>query len=228
MKKKVISLLAVLALCLAFAVPAFAADTQYKVGDYVSYSGHTDFGYYYTYTVKDVNYKCFSVVSADGQRYYASVKESLYEYFKGAFANQDITFRGAVQSIAGDGAPVINAYRFSAVTGLLRFFCPITLTFAGFLSETAYNLRKRRTSCIEPSFSGWYNFNKEEADEKHAAGRIVRNAYETENKKYRTVSRGDDHGSGVHRVLLRIHPSADLPREHGKPAFHLQSGDQDL
>lgn len=30
MKKKVISLLAVLALCLAFAVPAFAADTQYK------------------------------------------------------------------------------------------------------------------------------------------------------------------------------------------------------
>lgn len=68
MKKKVISLLAVLALCLAFAVPAFAADTQYKVGDYVSYSGHTDFGYYYTYTVKDVNYKCFSVVSADGQR----------------------------------------------------------------------------------------------------------------------------------------------------------------
>lgn len=97
MKKKVISLLAVLALCLAFAVPAFAADTQYKVGDYVSYSGHTDFGYYYTYTVKDVNYKCFSVVSADGQRYYASVKESLYEYFKGAFANQDITFRGAVQ-----------------------------------------------------------------------------------------------------------------------------------
>ena len=55
MKKKVISLLAVLALCLAFAVPAFAADTQYKVGDYVSYSGHTDFGYYYTYTVKDVH-----------------------------------------------------------------------------------------------------------------------------------------------------------------------------
>ena len=108
MKKKVISLLVMLALCLAFAVPAFAADTQYKVGDYVSYSGHTDFGYYYTYTAKDVNYKCFSVAAADGQRYYASVKESLYEYFKGAFANQDVTFRGAVQSIAGDGAPVIN------------------------------------------------------------------------------------------------------------------------
>lgn len=76
MKKKVISLLAVLALCLAFAVPAFAADTQYKVGDYVSYSGHTDFGYYYTYTVKDVNYKCFSVVSADGQRYMHPLKKA--------------------------------------------------------------------------------------------------------------------------------------------------------
>lgn len=118
-------------------VPCLCASgvRQYKVGNYVSYSGHTDFGCYYTYTVKDVNYKCFSVVSADGQCYYASVKESLYEYFKGAFANQDITFRGAVQSIAGDGAPVINAYRFSAVTGLLRFFCPITLIFSGFLRE---------------------------------------------------------------------------------------------
>ena len=38
--------------------------------------------------------------------------------------------------------PYSNAYRFSAVTGLLRFFCPMTLIFAGFLRETAYNLRK--------------------------------------------------------------------------------------
>lgn len=109
MKKKIVSLFAVLALCLALAVPAFAAGNDYRVGQYVTFSGRTDFDYYYTYTSGDVPYKCFSVVSADGQRYYASVKESLYEYYRSAFANQDVSLRGAVQSITGDGAPVILA-----------------------------------------------------------------------------------------------------------------------
>lgn len=108
MKKKVISLLAMLALCLAFAVPAFAADTQYKVGRDVEFSGQTNFDYFYTYTDADVNYKCFSVVSADGQRFYAAVKENLYEYYRATFANQSLTLEGPYQQTAGDGAPVIK------------------------------------------------------------------------------------------------------------------------
>ena len=60
--KKVVSLLLTMVLCLAFAAPVFAADTQYKTGEYVVYSGHTDFGYYYTYSTDNANYKCFSVV----------------------------------------------------------------------------------------------------------------------------------------------------------------------
>lgn len=110
MKKKVVSLLLTMLLCLAFAVPVFAEETQYKTGEYVVYSGHTDFDYYYTYTVEksDTNYKCFSVVE-NGQRVYAAVKESLYEYCRQVFNDQDVTLEGAVQSIAGDGAPVILA-----------------------------------------------------------------------------------------------------------------------
>lgn len=106
--KKLASLLLTMVLCLALAVPAFAADTQYKTGEYVVYSGHTDFGYYYTYSTDKANYKCFSVVE-NGQRVYAAVKESLYEYCRQVFNDKDVTFEGAVQSIAGDGAPVILA-----------------------------------------------------------------------------------------------------------------------
>lgn len=109
MKKKVISLLAVLALCLTLAVSAFAEGSQYKTGEYVTYAGHTNFDYFYTYTEKDVNYKCFSVMATDGQQFYSAVKESLYEYYRSAYADKDVTLRGAVQSIAGDGVPVIFA-----------------------------------------------------------------------------------------------------------------------
>ena len=45
MKKKIVSLFAVLALCLALAVPAFAAGNDYRVGQYVTFSGRTDFDY---------------------------------------------------------------------------------------------------------------------------------------------------------------------------------------
>ena len=107
MKKKFVALLLTVVLCLAAVMPAFAADgTQYKLGDYVSFSGHTDFGYYYTYTAGKTDFKCFSVVE-DGQRVYAAVKESLYEYFKAVFNDQDVALKGSVQSIAGDGSPVI-------------------------------------------------------------------------------------------------------------------------
>ena len=106
--KKVVSLLLTMVLCLAFAAPVFAADTQYKTGEYVVYSGHTDFGYYYTYSTDNANYKCFSVVE-NGQRVYAAVKESLYEYCQKVFNDQDVTLEGIVKSIAGDGSPVITA-----------------------------------------------------------------------------------------------------------------------
>ena len=106
MKKKLVALLLAAILCVAIAVPAFAAETQYKPGNYVTFTGHTDFGYYYTYTAGKTDFKCFSVVE-NGQRIYAAVKESLYESFKTVFNDQDVAFRGAVQSIAGDGSPVI-------------------------------------------------------------------------------------------------------------------------
>lgn len=110
MKKKIVALLVTVMLSVTFVVAAFAEGAQYKVGEYVTYSGHTDFDYYFTYTVEKSNtsYKCFSVVE-DGQRVYAAVKESLYEYYRSVFNNQDVTFRGAVQRTADDGAPVILA-----------------------------------------------------------------------------------------------------------------------
>ena len=110
MKKKVVSVALTVILCLVFAMSVFAEDAQYKTGDYVAYSGHTDFGYYFTYSVEDTNtdYKCFSVVE-NGQRVYAAVKESLYEYYKSVFNDQDVTFKGAVQRFADDGAPIILA-----------------------------------------------------------------------------------------------------------------------
>ena len=106
MKKKITALILAVMLCFAIAMPAFAAETQYTAGQYVTFSGHTDFGYYYTYTAGNTNYKCFSVVE-NGQRVYAAVKESLYEYFKVVFDNQDVSFEGSYQQTAGDGSPVI-------------------------------------------------------------------------------------------------------------------------
>lgn len=41
------------ALSLPFAMSAFADDVQYKNGQTVEYSGHTDFGYFFTYTSGD-------------------------------------------------------------------------------------------------------------------------------------------------------------------------------
>lgn len=113
MKKKVISLLAMLALCLVFAAPAYAAS--YSRWTPVDFSGQTDFGYFYTYEKDDyssypsqkVSYKCFSVVAADGQRFYAAVKESQYEYYRAALANKMVAFKGSYQQTVGDGSPVI-------------------------------------------------------------------------------------------------------------------------
>ncbi len=97
------------ALSIPFAMTAFADGNQYKAGQTVEFSGHTDFGYYYTYTVgssKKVNYKCFSVVNND-VRTYAAVHEDLYEYYKSAFEDKDVVFKGDYQFSAGDGAPIV-------------------------------------------------------------------------------------------------------------------------
>lgn len=109
MKKKTLTLLLTLLLCLTLAVPAFAEESQYRKGQYVTFSGHTDFDYYYTYTEEktEVNYKCFSVVE-NGQRVYAAVKESLYEYYRSVFNDQDVSLKGNYQQTAGDGAPIIT------------------------------------------------------------------------------------------------------------------------
>lgn len=99
------------ALSLPFAMSAFADDVQYKNGQTVEFSGHTDFGYFFTYTSGNgkVNYKCFSVVN-NGDRKYAAVNEDLYEYFKAVFNDKDVVFKGDFQKMADDGAPVISAY----------------------------------------------------------------------------------------------------------------------
>nr|DAV47055.1 MAG TPA: hypothetical protein [Caudoviricetes sp.] len=94
------------ALSIPFAMTAFADESQYKAGQTVEFSGQTDFDYYYTYTNDQTNYKCFSVIE-NGQRWYAAVTESWYEYCKNAFANQPVAFNGKFQNVAGDGAPVV-------------------------------------------------------------------------------------------------------------------------
>lgn len=97
------------ALSIPFAMTAFAEGEKYSAGQYVEFSGHTDFDYYYTYTVgstQKVNYKCFSVVN-DGVRTYAAVKEDLYEYYRAAFADKDVMFKGSYHETAGDGSNVI-------------------------------------------------------------------------------------------------------------------------
>lgn len=98
-------------LSLPFAMSAFADDVQYRNGQTVEFSGHTDFGYFFTYTTgasNNVNYKCFSVVN-NGERKYAAVKEELYEYFKVALNDRDLILKGDFQRIADDGAPVFTA-----------------------------------------------------------------------------------------------------------------------
>lgn len=99
------------ALSIPFAMTSFAADDRYKTGTYIEFSGTPDFGYYYTYTetYKDSNwdFKCFSVVSDDGQRYYAGVRTGLYEYCRELFSGKTVKLKGEVRQVAGDGAPVI-------------------------------------------------------------------------------------------------------------------------
>lgn len=115
MKKKIASLLLTLALGLVLTVPAFAAN--YSKWTATEFSGQTDFGYFYTYAgqdqstypYQDANYKCFSVVSADGQRFYAAIKDAQYEYAKAVLNNQQITLKGLYQQTAGDGSPIILA-----------------------------------------------------------------------------------------------------------------------
>lgn len=69
-------------------------------------SGKTDFNYFYTY--KDVlNYKCFSLTK-DGKRFYASVREDLYDYYKNAFQNHSLTLKGIYEFTAEDGSSVVS------------------------------------------------------------------------------------------------------------------------
>lgn len=69
-------------------------------------SGKADFDYFYTY--KDtLNYKCFSLTQ-NGKRFYASVREDLYEYYKNAFKNHSLTLKGIYQFTAEDGSPVVS------------------------------------------------------------------------------------------------------------------------
>lgn len=115
MKKKIIAIAMTVLLYCTFLMTVFAETPQYKIGQIVEFSGQADFGYFYTYTDTDytiypyneANYKCFSVVTTEGQRFYAAVKECQYEYCRAAFEGQDITLKGKYQQTAGDGSPVI-------------------------------------------------------------------------------------------------------------------------
>lgn len=79
---------------------------QYTKDQELIISGKTDFGYFYTY--KDsLNYKCFSLTK-DGKRFYASVREDLYDYYKNAFQNHSLTLKGKYQFTAEDGSPVVS------------------------------------------------------------------------------------------------------------------------
>lgn len=79
---------------------------QYTKDQELIISGKTDFNYFYTY--KDgLSYKCFSLTK-DGKRFYASVHEDLYNYYKNAFQNHSLTLKGKYQFTAGDGSPVIK------------------------------------------------------------------------------------------------------------------------
>lgn len=47
------------------------------------------------------------MVSDDGQRWYAAVRNGVYEYCREIFENQAITLKGEVQIPADDGTPII-------------------------------------------------------------------------------------------------------------------------
>ena len=89
--------------------PIFASLTKQetkKQEQELIISGKTDFDYFYTY--KDtLNYKCFSLTK-NGKRFYASVREDLYDYYKNAFKNRSLTLKGTYQFTAGDGSPVVK------------------------------------------------------------------------------------------------------------------------
>lgn len=80
---------------------------QYTKDQEIIISGKTDFGYYYTYKEGSIAYKAFSLTQ-NGQRYYAAVRESLYDYYKNAFQNHSLTLKGKYQFTAGDGALVVD------------------------------------------------------------------------------------------------------------------------
>lgn len=86
--------------------PTPAPVEQYTKGQELIISGKTDFNYFYTY--KDgLNYKCFSLTK-DGQRFYASVREDLYDYYRNAFQNHSLTLKGTYKFTAEDGSPVVS------------------------------------------------------------------------------------------------------------------------
>lgn len=103
------------ALSIPFAMTAFAEGSKYGYRDTVKFSGQTDFDYFYTYTAKDLtvypfadaDFKAFSVVAPDGQRFYASVKAVRYEYARKALAGKSVELDGEYWETAGDGAPVV-------------------------------------------------------------------------------------------------------------------------
>lgn len=114
MKKKLVASLLTVIFCLLIGIPCFAeepstTDEQYTKGQEIIISGNTDFNYFYTY--EDLsNYKCFSLTK-NGQRFYASVREELYDYYKKAFEKHSLTLKGEYQFTAGDGAPVVRIYK---------------------------------------------------------------------------------------------------------------------
>lgn len=116
-QKRLLGVAFLLAMMMVVACSAFAANTSYSKFVATEFSGQADFGYFYTYKGEDrsvypyqeANYKCFSVVSADGQRFYAAVKDTQYEYARSALENQSITLSGKYQQTAGDGTPIFVA-----------------------------------------------------------------------------------------------------------------------
>lgn len=86
--------------------PTPAPVEQYTKDQELIISGKTDFNYFYTY--KDgLNHKCFSLTK-DGKRFYASVREDLYDYYRNAFQNHSLTLKGTYKFTAEDSSPVVS------------------------------------------------------------------------------------------------------------------------
>lgn len=47
-------------------------------------------------------------MTKDGKRFYASVSEDLYDYYKNAFQNHSLTLKGTYKFTAEDGSPVVS------------------------------------------------------------------------------------------------------------------------